>query len=198
MKEVILLNTIQEEAFMQEHENLVHYILKKHFPYYRFDEDIIQEARIGMFGAMRRFDSNRGVKFTTYAYPSILGAVRKHFRKTRKTLSTCSLDTTLNGSTDTTFEDLMSDGFCLEDNVTEKVYAQSNLINLMDGLTDRERKIVQLRLSGKSQKAVGQTMNTSQTSISRSLKKISKAYKEQSAVRGCEDEAPYPLDSISV
>lgn len=178
------MNTIQEEAFMEEHEKFLHYILKKHFPFYRFDEDIIQEARIGMLGAMRRFDPNRGVKFTTYAYPSILGAVKKYFRRTRRAVPTCSLDATINDFSDTTFEDLMSDGSCLEDDVTEKIYAQSNLINLMDGLKDRERKIVQLRLSGKSQKAVGQTINTSQTSISRSLKKYPKYIKSSQRLGG--------------
>ncbi len=45
-------------------------------------EDLIQVASIGLLGAVDRFDPNRGVKFPSFAIPSILGELKRHFRGT--------------------------------------------------------------------------------------------------------------------
>ncbi len=43
-------------------------------------EDLEQVARIGLLNSMRRFDPDRGVRFTTYATQTVLGELKKHFR----------------------------------------------------------------------------------------------------------------------
>ncbi len=43
-------------------------------------EDLIQQGYIGLLKAIDRFDPERGVKFTTYATPTIKGEIRRYFR----------------------------------------------------------------------------------------------------------------------
>lgn len=43
-------------------------------------DDIFQVACMGLIYAVERFDPDRGVKFATFATPTIMGEIRKHFR----------------------------------------------------------------------------------------------------------------------
>lgn len=43
-------------------------------------EDIFQIACIGLIYAVERFNPDRGVKFATYATPTVMGEIRKYFR----------------------------------------------------------------------------------------------------------------------
>jgi RNA polymerase sigma-B factor len=45
-------------------------------------EDLLQVAFVGLLGAMERFDPSRGTSFGSFAIPTILGELKKHFRKT--------------------------------------------------------------------------------------------------------------------
>ena len=76
-----------------ENENLI-YKLASYFPYYADKEDLIQAGCKGMIDAYYKFDSSKGVKFTTYAYDYILGEMREVVRKD-KTLKVSKEITTL-------------------------------------------------------------------------------------------------------
>jgi len=43
-------------------------------------EDLIQQGFVGLLKAIDRFDPERGVKFTTYATPTVTGEIRRYFR----------------------------------------------------------------------------------------------------------------------
>lgn len=43
-------------------------------------EDLIQVGSIGLIKAIDRFDMERGVELSTYATPTILGEIKRHFR----------------------------------------------------------------------------------------------------------------------
>ena len=45
-------------------------------------EDLIQVAAIGLLGAIDRFDPDRETRFSSFAVPTILGELRRHFRDT--------------------------------------------------------------------------------------------------------------------
>jgi len=46
-------------------------------------DDLIQVATIGLIKAIDRFDSAREVEFTTYATPTIVGTLKRHFRDSK-------------------------------------------------------------------------------------------------------------------
>ena len=43
-------------------------------------EDLVQIGAIGLIKAIDRFDTDRGVEFSTYATPTIVGEIKRHFR----------------------------------------------------------------------------------------------------------------------
>ncbi len=43
-------------------------------------EDLVQVGTIGLIKAIDRFDTDREVEFTTYATPTIVGTLKRHFR----------------------------------------------------------------------------------------------------------------------
>lgn len=59
-----------------EYSNYI-YGLTKYFKNYKNKEDLYQAGCIGLIMAYNRFDSNMGAKFTTYAFPFIIGEMYK-------------------------------------------------------------------------------------------------------------------------
>jgi RNA polymerase sigma-B factor len=43
-------------------------------------EDLVQVASIGLLNAIERFEPDRGKKFTSFAAPTIMGELKRHFR----------------------------------------------------------------------------------------------------------------------
>ncbi|MEW6555049.1 MAG: sigma-70 family RNA polymerase sigma factor [Actinomycetota bacterium] len=68
------------QSFFDRYQDLLHRFAHKYhserLPY----EDAYQLAALGLMKALRRFDPGRGVSFITFAYPTMEGELKKHYR----------------------------------------------------------------------------------------------------------------------
>ena len=62
------------------HENLVRFLAAKFANRGEPLEDLVQVGTIGLINAIDRFEPERGTKFSTYATPTIVGEIKRHFR----------------------------------------------------------------------------------------------------------------------
>jgi RNA polymerase sigma-B factor len=70
---------IRDQLVMM-HQNLVRFLAGKFANRGEALEDLVQVGVIGLINAIDRFDPERGTKFSTYATPTIVGEIRRHFR----------------------------------------------------------------------------------------------------------------------
>lgn len=63
-----------------EYENLI-YSMTHYFEGYSSKEDLFQVGVIGLMQAYKKFDPSMNTKFSTYAYPYILGEMKKYIRE---------------------------------------------------------------------------------------------------------------------
>ncbi|MBQ6568729.1 MAG: sigma-70 family RNA polymerase sigma factor [Clostridia bacterium] len=68
------------DDFIEQNIGLVHLCVKKYLGRGIEYDDLFQAGCIGLIKASERFDSERGIKFSTYAVPVILGEIRQLFR----------------------------------------------------------------------------------------------------------------------
>ena len=73
-------NTAEEEALLRENMPLVAAIARRYQNCGLLQEDMIQLGSIGLLQALRRFDPDRGLCFSTYAVPLIAGEIRRFLR----------------------------------------------------------------------------------------------------------------------
>jgi RNA polymerase sigma-B factor len=68
------------EQIVEQYMPLVRKIASRYAGRGEPSEDLVQVGSIGLVLAIERFDVERGVKFTTYAVPTIVGEIQRHFR----------------------------------------------------------------------------------------------------------------------
>lgn len=68
------------QQLIVNHLNLVRYLASKFSNRGEPLEDLIQVGTIGLIKAIDRFDPSRGLEFTTFATPTIMGELKRHFR----------------------------------------------------------------------------------------------------------------------
>ncbi|MCX4834639.1 SigB/SigF/SigG family RNA polymerase sigma factor [Streptomyces sp. NBC_01016] len=62
--------------------NLVHYAARRLRAHGDSYEDVVQVGTIGLIKAIDRFDLQRGVEFTSFALPTVMGEIKRFFRDT--------------------------------------------------------------------------------------------------------------------
>lgn len=68
------------EKLVMSHLNLVRFLANKFKNRGEPLDDLMQVGYLGLLKAIDRFDPDRGLEFTTYATPTILGEIKRHFR----------------------------------------------------------------------------------------------------------------------
>jgi RNA polymerase sigma-B factor len=72
--------TQARESLVRLHLPLVEHLTRRFLNRGEHYDDLLQVGTIGLIKAIDRFDAERGVEFSTYATPTIVGEIKRHFR----------------------------------------------------------------------------------------------------------------------
>lgn len=184
-----------KKMLIEHNLRLVVYIAKK------FDntgvgvEDLISIGTIGLIKAINTFNPTKKIKLATYASRCIENEILMYLRRNSKTKMEVSIDEPLNVDWDGN-ELLLSDILGTDEDIIyrdlEHEVDRKLLMKAMLILTDREKRIIELRFGinqkngeEKTQKEVADMMGISQSYISRLEKKIIKRLKKEMTKMGC-------------
>ena len=136
-----------------------------------YDDDLYQVGCIGLIKAADKFDETLGFKFSTYAVAWIDGDIRKYKRREKIiSQSEIGVGDTYAG-TDLQF---------LNDNIIAEIYSE----HFRNHLSERAKKIIELRETGLTTTQIGREVGVSQTQVSRELISLMKAYKNYDGIGG--------------
>ena len=74
--------TYELDEIVRQNSNLVYSICSK-YQGYNDKEDLHQVGMIGLINAYKNYDLKKGVKFSTYAFPYVVGEVSKYVRENK-------------------------------------------------------------------------------------------------------------------
>ena len=184
------------DYFIEHNLRLVAHIIKKYYASYKEQEDLISIGTIGLIKAVGTFDSNKGIRFATYASRCIENEILMHFRGRKKYAQDLYIQDPIDVDTDgnaLTLMDIMAqDGDILED-VDCKLKSDRLHSYINQALDAREQQVIRLRygLDGKApmaQREVAALLGISRSYVSRIEKKA------VGILRGCfADEIPHGL-----
>ena len=176
------------DYFIEHNLRLVAHIIKKYY--------LISIGTIGLIKAVGTFDSNKGIRFATYASRCIENEILMHFRGRKKYAQDLYIQDPIDVDTDgnsLTLMDIMAqDGDILED-VDRKLKSDRLHSYINQALDAREQQVIRLRygLDGKApmaQREVAALLGISRSYVSRIEKKA------VGILRGCfADEIPHGL-----
>lgn len=173
-------NDISAKSQLIEHNlRLVMYIAKR-FENNKLDmQDLVSVGSIGLIKAVDSYKLDKNIKLATYASRCIENEILMYLRKANKSINDLSLDEHLTGEDDgnnLSLGEIIPDEKLVYDEVELKDQ-KSYLLKAINELNEREKQIMCMRygLNGcdeLTQKEVADTMNISQSYISRLEKKI--------------------------
>ncbi len=185
-REAMLVHKFQDESNLSAKAELIEHNLRlvmyiaKRFESKKLDlQDLVSVGSIGLIKAVDSYKLDKNIKLATYASRCIENEILMHLRKVNKSINDLSLDDSLisdDEGNSLTLGEIIPDEHLAYDEIELKDQ-KSYLLQSINNLGDRERKIMCMRygLNGYdelTQKEVADTMNISQSYISRLEKKI--------------------------
>lgn len=171
-----------EEArniLIERNLRLVAHIVKKYDSVHTDNEDLISIGTIGLIKGINTYDKSKRTKLATYAARCIENEILMHLRSTKKLNNETMLQQSIGSDTEGNEITLLDILEAQEDSVinkVEQVLNEEKLYNKIDDLSERERRVVQLRyglLDGKqlTQREVAEILGISRSYVSRIEKK---------------------------
>ncbi len=149
---------------------LVAHIVKKYYSG-TDPEELISTGTVGLIKAVDTFDPENGTRFATYASRCLQNEILMQFRAQKKFQNEVSVNDTIDTDKDgnpLTYGDIISTDEDIADAIELKFKTKKALDYIMNGLTERERKIMIMRYGIGGGKALTQRETAQRLGISRS------------------------------
>jgi len=163
---------IEARNILIEHNlRLVAHIVKKYYTANCDQDDLISIGTIGLIKAITTFKANKGIRLATYAARCIENEILMYFRNLKKSSQDIyisdPIDTDKDGNA-LTLIDIISDDYDLSEEVDTKIKLEKLKVLLSGSLTEREKKILEMRYGLNGQKELTQRDIAKKLGISRS------------------------------
>lgn len=165
----------QVNRLVEDNLKLVHFIVRRYYPDFATDEDIIQVGSIGLIKAAKTWDEER-TKFSTYASICIKNEVGTYLRDhVFNEPVLYSLDFELSEMPE------FSDSNLTLGDTIEDLNAELAFENIYDDaflftLKEKERIMVQYRRLGYFQSEIAEALGVNQSHVSRTLRSIKRKW----------------------
>ena len=150
----------ERNEFVEKNMKLVHHIIKRYYPSFWNDEDIVQAGMVGLILAVDNWDEERG-KFSTFACTCIRNEIRHEFKRRLGDVSDSakSLDEGVRG---------MDGEKTLADTVVGDHNVELSTLTLYgDSLNDREKFVLEQFVGGKSLTEIAKEAGVATQTMSR-------------------------------
>ena len=157
-----------KQQLIEDNMGLVYGLVHREYPTYSNDEDIIQCGMLGLCVAAEKWDESKSA-FSTFATICIRSSIQYEFRKRAKYKDDLSLDAELPTRHDTgnidisTYKDLI---------VGDEDVTYFDIGIDLKKLTEREREIARLLLTGMTQADVAKRLGVSRQYVGKVTRKI--------------------------
>lgn len=173
--------TTAERLFF-ENKSLVYWLIKVYYFQYLHNDDMTQEAFIGLWKACRTWNPGIGTKFSSYASRVILNEIRMAYRRERHSeFIMISLDDDIPDAEGLTVADMIEDP---NGNIEDSGVF---LKDFMSRLTAKEKAVVEMLVQGFTQRGIGAKLGFSQSYCSRIKTSIRNKYKRSVNMYGKEN-----------
>ncbi len=153
-----------KQQLIEDNIGLVHFMIRKHYPTFIGDDDIIQAGMLGLCKAAGWWDENRG-PFSTLAGKCILNEITGEFRNRKKHYGLLSLDYEVDGNDGDPipYGELLVGTNDVDFVDMELIYSR---------LSDFERRIFDMKRYGMNNKEIANATGCNVRKIQRELRNI--------------------------
>lgn len=180
----------EAEKLFEENLGLPYFVLLRYFPKYRDDEDMLQVALIAAWEAIRDYDKERASVSSLIVVAvrnALLTEIRSRKRQKRSKDNEISMEDTLpntniRGDKELKVCDKLAADL-YEDEIEEKIDTNDLISTVFRDLTQRNRQIFQMFLSGFSLKEIGDQYGITRQRVNQVIKTIRSKFEEEKRKR---------------
>lgn len=158
------------QKLIEDNMKLVYFLVRKHYPTFIYDEDVIQVGMVGLCEAAKRWDEEKGT-FSTYASYCILNAIRNELKLRQKHTENLSLDAPLRDSEGG--RDTVSDLIVGDEDVDFVDYK-----SFYDNLKPNQQKIIEYRRKGLTTYEIAEKLGCSYQNVSLALRRMKNIWRK--------------------
>lgn len=169
----------QKELVLNNQKLVYHLVNKMQGIDYHEKEEFYSVGMVGLIKAAITFDESKNIKFTTYASKCIINEINMQFRRNKGHSKDISIETCISQETEITLAEVIPDP---KRKFTELIEEKEVFIQfihfILNSLKPRDRLIMLYQISDMNQRKIAKELNTSQSYVSRLIKKLGKEVKK--------------------